>query len=178
MFFSVKELEVKKIRFETAFPPGEIDFLDASLRQVEPLKTTGEAELLSNTLGEIRVRGHLSVTMEAECDRCLEAVRLPLDTDFDLFFRPAETAPDRDEVAIDEGESELSFYEGSGLELETILREHVLLSLPMHKICEEACRGICPVCGQNRNQVDCHCETRPVDDRWAALRNLKTGTQQ
>ena len=176
MFFGVKELEVKKIRFDTAFPPGEIDYLDQSLRQLSPLEAQGEAELLANTLGEIRVKGHLAVTMEGDCDRCLDPVRLPLDIDFDLFFRPAATAPEREEVSIDEGESELSFYEGAGLDLATILREHVLLSLPMQKICSEACLGICPVCGQNRNQTACQCHVKLSDDRWAALRHLKTAT--
>ncbi|HYL99532.1 MAG TPA: hypothetical protein VEZ90_11310, partial [Blastocatellia bacterium] len=77
MFFSVKELEVKKIRFDVTFPPGEIEY-EQRLRQATPLRAEGVAELLSNTLGEIRVKGCLSVTMEADCDRCLEPARFPM----------------------------------------------------------------------------------------------------
>ena len=57
MFFSVKELELKKVRFDVAFPPGEIDFSGDGLQQSTPLEAQGSAELLANTLGEIRIRG-------------------------------------------------------------------------------------------------------------------------
>lgn len=174
MFFSVRELELRKAHFDVAFPPGEIDFGEHQLRQVAPLEAEGSVELLGNTLGEIRVRGHLSVIMEADCDRCLETARLPLQNEFDLFYRPEPARTHAgEEVEIDEGESQIAFYEGEGLELGDILREHILLSLPMQRVCSETCKGICPVCGQNRNQAQCGCETKPVDDRWAALRNLK-----
>lgn len=173
MYFSVKELEVRKVRFDADFPPGEIDFQDKNIKQATPLHAEGSAELLSNTLGEIRIKGKLSVQMEADCDRCLEALRIPLESDFDLFYRPAAHVSHAHEVAIDEAESEMGFYEGGGLELGEILREHILLSLPMQHVCSEACRGICPQCGKNRNQGDCRCEAKLADDRWSALQSMK-----
>jgi uncharacterized protein len=175
VFFSVHELELRKAEFDVSLPPGEIEFIE-KVRQVSNLDAEGSVELLSNTLGEIRVRGRHRVLMEADCDRCLDPARFPLEGEFDLFYRPE---PDKtghhsgEEVAIDEGESQIAFYLGGGLELNDILREHILLSLPMQYVCGPACKGICPVCGQNRNQVDCHCSQRPADDRWAALKNLK-----
>lgn len=173
MFFSVQELELKKIRFEVAFPPGEIEY-DGGLRQATPLEARGSAELLAHTLGEIRIQGHLTVRMRSECDRCLEPAEFPIDSDFDLLYRPAVRGGYDEEVEIDEGESEIAFYNGDGVELKDVLREYVLLSLPMQRICCENCHGICPVCGQNRNLVSCGCEVKPVDDRWAALKNLQT----
>jgi uncharacterized protein len=173
VFFSVKELEVKKIRFDVTFPPGEIEYYDQRLRQATPLQAQGVAELLSNTLGEIRVKGRVSVTIEADCDRCLEAARFPIDSEFDLFYRPLETSTKgADEVEIDPGESEIGFYEGGGLQLKDILREFILLSMPMQRVCSDACQGICPFCGQNRNVVKCGCEVKTVDDRWSALKKL------
>lgn len=172
MFFSVKELEVRKLHFDVAIPPAEIEFFDPKLRQAGPLAASGKVELLAHTLGEIRVRGHLKVRMEADCDRCLEPAQFPIDSDFDLFYRPTVKRSAHEEVAIDEGETEIGFYEGGGLELNDILREYVLLSLPMQRICSEACKGICPSCGQNRNLVECGCRPKPVDDRWSALKNL------
>ncbi len=173
VFFSVKELEVRKVRFDADFPPGDIDFKDTSFRQIGTLHAEGSAELLSNTLGEIRIRGTLSVDMEADCDRCLEAVKVPLTTEFDLFYRPVAHSSSSHEVAIDQAESEMGFYEGGGLELGEVLREHILLSLPMHQVCSEACLGICPQCGKNRNQGDCGCSAKAADDRWSALSSLK-----
>lgn len=174
MFFSVRDLEVRKAQFDVAIPPGEIEFLENKLRQVSPIQAVGTAELLGNTLGEIRVKGHLKVAMEADCDRCLELAQFPLDVDFDLFYRPQEErSRANEEVAIDDGEAQIAFYEGGGLELKEILREHILLTLPMQRVCRDDCRGICPACGQNRNQVNCGCQAAKIDDRWAALKNFK-----
>ena len=174
VFFSIRELEVKKIRFEVDFQPGQIAFEQDNMRQVTPLRTEGVAELLNNTLGEVRIKGKLEVGLEMDCDRCLDPVQFPLATDFDLFYRPAPaTGMASHEVELDDGESQIGFYEGSGIELGEILREHILLSIPMHMVCSEACQGICPVCGVNRNTGECHCETKPADDRWSALRELR-----
>ena len=172
MFLSVRELELRRVPFDVEFPPGEIDFEPSTARQVSPLHAEGTAELLSNTLGEIRVRGNLKVRMEAECDRCLEPVPVDLGSDFDVFYRPAPKAVPG-EVALDAGEAEIGFYQGGGIELGDIIREHVLLSLPMQQVCSEACKGICPTCGVNRNTGACKCEAPHGDDRWAALRELR-----
>jgi uncharacterized protein len=172
MFLSVHEMELRKVRFDQTFPPGEIQFLDGKLRQAGPLRATGVAEVLPNTGGEIRVVGRLAVRMEAECDRCLDVAQYPVDVEFDLFYEPAGAGPEGHEVALDAGESEVDFYEGEGLELEDVLREQILLALPMQRICREDCKGICPVCGQNRNLADCGCQLKSPDDRWAALRDL------
>jgi uncharacterized protein len=111
--------------------------------------------------------------MTTECDRCLAPARFPLDAGFDLFYRPmAEIARD-EEIEIDEGEAEIGFYEGGGIELEDILREQVVLALPMQRVCSEICKGICPVCGRNRNDAECDCKTQATDDRWGALRKLE-----
>ncbi len=174
MFFSVKELELKKVRFDVAFLPGEVDFSEDGLEQATPLEAQGSAELLPNTLGEIRIRGHLKVRMRCECDRCLEPAEFPVDSSFDLFYRPEEDKDYDAEVAIDEGESEIAFYEGGGIELKDILREYILLAMPMQRVCRQDCRGICPICGQNRNVVSCGCEMKTIDDRWSALKKLQT----
>jgi uncharacterized protein len=174
MFFSIKELEQRKVRFEETFAPGLIDFSGEGIAQSTPLEAKGVAELLENTGGEVRIEGRYTVEMESECDRCLGRARFPLDSRFDLFYRPASDIAREEEVGIDEGEAEIGFYEGDGLELEDILREQVMLALPMQRVCNEACQGICPVCGGNRNETACHCTVKAGDDlRWGALRNLK-----
>jgi uncharacterized protein len=173
MFLSIKEMEVRKIRFDETFAPGELDFQDDEIRQAGPLHARGIAELLANTDGEIRIQGKVEVRMEAECDRCLGRAELPLDSSFDLFYRPMSYIARDEEVEIDEGEAELGFYEDGGIELEDILREQILLLLPMQRICKEDCKGICPSCGQNRNEKPCDCADEHAGNRWAALRSLR-----
>jgi|SRR5438128_7436009 len=172
MFLSIKEMEVRKVRFDETFEPGQIDFSGAEIEQAGPLHVEGVAEFLANTEGEIRIQGNLAVTMRSLCDRCLSEAQFPLHSRFDLFYRPMTVIAREEEVEIDEGEAEIGFYEGGGMELEDILREQILLLLPMQKVCSDECQGICPVCGRNRNEVQCGCKVVPADDRWGALRNL------
>lgn len=173
MFLSVKEMELRKVRFDEAFEPGQVDFSGEDLEQDSRLQVAGAAELLAHTGGEIRIQGRYNVVMSAECDRCLQKARFPLERSFDLFYRPMTAIAREEEVEIDEGEAEIGFYEHGGLELEDILREQVLLALPMQRVCSEACKGICPVCGKNRNETPCDCKIESADDRWGALRELE-----
>jgi uncharacterized protein len=172
MFLNVREMELRKVCFEETFPPGEIHFLETKLSQAGPLTTAGTAELLPSTKGEIRIQGTLQVRIAAECDRCLDVTDRDLDLKFDLFYAPLSSGPHSPEVRLDKDESETDFYEGDGIELEAVLREQILLAMPMQRICREDCQGICPICGQNRNRVACGCRVKAPDDRWAALRKL------
>jgi len=174
MFLSVKEMEHRKIRFDETFEAGRIDFAGEELEQVSPLVVAGSAELVAHSDSEVRIKGRYTVEMAAQCDRCLAGARFPLDAGFDLYYRPTSFIAKEEEVEIDEGEAEIGFYEGGGLELEDVLREQVLLALPMQRVCSEDCLGICAVCGKNRNEVKCDCHANTAgDERWGALRGLE-----
>ena len=173
MFLSVREMELRKIRFDETVEAGQMDFSGEGLEQDSPLKAAGVAELLADTGGEIRIQGRYQVVLSAQCDRCLQKARFPLEKPFDLFYRPMSVIARAEEVEIDEGEAEIGFYENGGLELEDVLREQVLLALPMQRVCSETCQGICPVCGRNRNEARCDCKIDSADGRWGAFRELE-----
>ena len=176
MLLSIKEMEVRKIPFANTWTAGEIDFSDSGTTQSQPLTAQGEAEILYHSGGEVRVQGRVETTLATDCDRCLAPASFHVDTPFDLFFRLLDPgAPVEDDIGLDEGEAEMGFYELPGLQLEDILREQVLLQLPMQRVCSENCKGICLVCGGNRNETDCQCkppagDELPEDDRWGALK--------
>jgi uncharacterized protein len=170
MFFHIRDLEVRAGHFDVDLGPGEISFLDPKLCQKGPLQAQGKVELVTGALGEIRVKGHVIVSMEADCDRCLEPAAFPIDSDFELYYTPVTNSPAH-EVEIDKSEAEMGFYEGDGIELNEVLREYILLALPMQRVCRQDCKGICPACGQNRNVKDCGCQPVAKDDRWAALKD-------
>jgi uncharacterized protein len=172
MFFHLTELEHHPIHFDVNYAPGEID-LGEDLAQQGPLHAAGSAELLANTLGEIRLRGRLEAEVTGTCSRCLEAASARVASAFDLFYRPApKTSAAHAEIHLEEGEIDLSFYTGDGVALEEAVRDFVLLSLPMRLTCREDCQGLCPQCGANRNTAPCNCRKERTDERWAALKNL------
>lgn len=172
MFIGLQELESHVVRFKVDVPAGEIDY-DSKINQTSLLHAEGTAELLNRSVGEIRVRGGLKVTTGATCDRCMEPASFPIETSFDLIYMPKSEARTGGEDEVDAAGVEIGYYEGGGLALNEILREVVLLALPMQLICAEECKGICPVCGQNRNQRDCGCHPQGADDRWNILRNFR-----
>lgn len=172
MFISLQELELRTVRFRVEIPPGEIDF-DSKVEQTSVLRAEGSAQLLNHSLGEIRIHGKLDVTVEAPCDRCLETATFPIKNDFDLVYLPAIEASGKGEDEIDAAAIEVGYYEGNGLALNEILREVVLLAMPMQIVCREECRGICPRCGQNRNQQACDCHAEALDDRWSKLKDFR-----
>jgi uncharacterized protein len=77
-------------------------------------------------------------------------------------------APER---SITAPETEISYYQGDSLALEDVLREQVLLSLPLRTLCKPDCKGLCPRCGANRNRQPCTCVGD--DPRWEALASLR-----
>jgi uncharacterized protein len=172
MFFSLTELERRPIHFDATYPPGEIEF-SAEIRQRGPLKAEGKAELLKNTLGEIRLRGRLDAAVESDCHRCLEPASFEIHEPFDLFYRPVLNTASHAEMRLEEGEAEISFYEGGRLSLAEAMREFVLLSLPMRLYCAPDCKGLCPACGANRNTAPCACAAGRADPRLAALREIR-----
>jgi len=172
MLLSVWELEQGEVAFDETFAPGQTDLSGTNFRQIKQLRIIGRATLLPGT-GEIRVRGRVSGQLEAKCDRCLETVPYVLDREFDLFYRSGAMQPEHSDAELDEAEADVGYYAGQGLETADVLREQVLLWLPMQWVCSETCSGICPVCGINRNREKCNCRPEGADDRWEALRNFR-----
>src|SRR5438270_5940070 len=155
VFISLPQLEKNPVRFSVDVPAEEIEFV-GNITQNSDLHCEGRAELLNRAVKDIRVHGNLKVDISASCDRCLETVAIPVQNHFDLVYFPAsESEGGEDEVA--ESAIDVGFYEGNGLALNDVLREVLLLALPMQVVCTAACKGICPVCGENRNQRDCDC---------------------
>jgi uncharacterized protein len=62
---------------------------------------------------------------------------------------------------------------GDQIDLEPLVRDAVLLELPLTPLCSEECQGLCSTCGANRNEGDCGHSTTPIDSRWASLDVLK-----
>jgi DUF177 domain-containing protein len=171
MFLDVKELAVRKVRIRKSYAPGSIDYGMGEVRQAEPLEVNATAELLD---GQIRIAGELETKIEMVCARCLEPVIEEVHKDFDLFYQPLpKTGPHHDEERLKDDETDIGFFEGEGLFLADVLKEQVLLSLPMKVICQSDCRGLCPSCGANLNHEDCRCERRSSDPRLAPLARLK-----
>jgi uncharacterized protein len=163
---TLAELERHRVTASQRYNPGALDYHGAEFRQTAPLKLDVTAELLG---AEIRIRGHLATRLESNCDRCLGVVEIPVSCDFDLFYRPMQSLAEEEEIEIPTAELEVGFYSGDGIELADVATEQVILFVPMKVICGPECRGLCPVCGVNRNLTRCDCTPPQPDSPFASL---------
>ncbi len=178
MFISLEILEQKPIDFREDIAPEKLD-LGPDVRQAANLHSVGQASLIAEHHGpkgdieDIRLVGELVTSVEVACARCLEPVTRAISRKFDLLYRPQGADAGREELSVTQAEADIGYYTGDGLLLEDVLREQILLAVPLKVVCREDCKGLCPQCGQNLNQGACSCESKPPDPRWDALRGLK-----
>lgn len=178
MFLDIKELELHPLDFEEEFAPGLID-LGGEARQRTQLKTSGRAEVVEEHHGkhqvikDLRLRGKLAVGLDLQCARCLEPVRQDVRREYELLYRPLGADAGRDELSVTDAEAEIGYYQGEGVLLEDVLREQVLLALPLKVTCRDDCKGLCPQCGKNLNQEQCSCAAPVEDPRWDALKDIR-----
>ena len=182
MFIEIRELERHPVDFDEQIAPGVVD-LGAEVRQLGKLATKGRAQLVQEHHGkhqlvnDIRIAGDFSTRVELLCARCLDPITRDVANKFELLYRPQGTDAGKEELSVTAAEAEIGYYQGEGLLLEDVLREQVLLALPLRAICRDDCQGLCPHCGKNLNLEQCNC-TEPVDDpRWSALKDIREKLQ-
>ena len=179
MLITPFDLQKEPLIFNESIAEGAIEYAPDT-RQVGVLPVKGQADLLVEHRGpgeeveDIRVRAGFKGEFEVLCARCVDPVAVPLEGKFDLLFRPESVDAEAGERAITEDETEIGYYGKSGLELEDVVREQVLLSLPGRTLCQPDCKGLCAHCGQNLNVKRCDCEASVgnQDPRWSALSGL------
>ncbi len=135
----------------------------------------------------VLLQGGFRVDVGAPCKRCLDDVTAPLKVSFTLNLLPRRVAKYKanGDPAVEDNErlesagsfrledADREWFDGKTIDLDPIIREQVLLALPMNLLCRETCRGLCPTCGQNLNEKQCDCEREVVDPRWMALKDIK-----
>lgn len=168
----LKDLAREKLSFSAAFEPGIVDFSAENVRQIGVLEWEASAE---RTGAEVRITGKLDATVETPCSRCLEPAPVHVSKAFDLFFRERDEAMfDEDEdVELDERDTRTAFFTGTKLAIGDILREQVLLALPMKALCRVDCKGLCPVCGTNLNSGSCNCPKEDFSPHMDTLLEIK-----
>jgi uncharacterized protein len=147
---------------------GELGLAGEEVYLIGQTEVSLEASRAGKKLGLL---GSVSAVVEFECDRCLAILSVPVEQSFDLVYVPPLGTGDEHEL----GEEDLSlgFYQDGVIDLDDLAREQIELALPMARLCNEECRGLCPECGANLNLSDCACNIE-VDTRWAALKELKS----
>ena len=124
---------------------------------------------LTRTPQGLYAQGHFQGLVHYECARCLTEFEQPLASRLaELFIYPPENAI----------ESALTVSDDAHLDLTPVVREDMLLSMPMHALCRPSCKGLCPQCGQNWNDGPCDCSDERRDSRFEVLTQLLKESQK
>jgi uncharacterized protein len=103
----------------------------------------------------------------------LKPVVLPLAAELSERFVGAVSWREEEQHELREEDLNLAVFNGETIELDDLVREEILLSMPAQVLCREDCKGLCAACGADRNLNSCDCETRQIDSRWGALKDLR-----
>jgi uncharacterized protein len=157
------QLELPRTLFADALEGMDAD-LDATTGNVR-------VELTKDREDNVFARGDLKALVTVSCASCLGLALVKIAAPLKMTF-----VADGEEAASEDplDDVDVAAHDGETVDLAPILREQIILSVPMSPHCRDNCAGLCPTCGQNRNERDCgHKPPELEDPRFAALKHLK-----
>ncbi len=158
--------------------PAPVDLGVAAARV--PPGSPMELEIrLESVIEGVLVTGVADVLVEAECSRCLEPTSWNEDIEFtELYaYEPTDAKGHVVDVAASDEDDEQLRVQGEYIDLEPMLRDAVVLTLPHAPLCADDCQGLCSECGVNLNDDPTHTHDQ-TDPRWDALSSLLESEEQ
>jgi uncharacterized protein len=118
---------------------------------------------------QIVLDAELHLDAHFECDRCISDFNTTLETKYRVVYLFGNNH-DEDNESLN-----LTYlpFDAAEIVLDKDIRDYALLAIPMKKLCKADCKGLCPECGKNLNEVSCTCKYQEVDPRWLPLEDLK-----
>lgn len=129
---------------------------------------------LTRTLDGVLANGTFATAVPMNCDRCLQPVTVPLEVQIEEEYLPTVDPVTGARLSEPAEPTPFRIDEHHHLDLSEAIRQALVLNIPMTVLCRPECRGICPTCGADRNVNPCTCGESGLDERWAALRGLRT----
>ncbi len=144
----------------------ELDFVgktEQAAKFLTPVRVVGE---FANIGGSIELSATASCRLEFVCDRCCESFESDFDCSFEEVFKKEDTRVE------DDRNPDAVILKGTAVDIDEIVTNNVVVNLPFKCLCSEDCKGLCANCGQNLNEGECSCDTRPTDPRFDILDGL------
>ncbi|MBN2430036.1 MAG: DUF177 domain-containing protein [Acidobacteria bacterium] len=171
MIIDITKLEVGTTHVAESFSADGLDFDYRDYHLADDWRL--EVDIHKNSRAVIQMTGTIRGTVQVYCDRCLKPFAFPVEQSFDICMLPVP--PDLQAHDLELGEDQLNenYYVEPAINLKQIVREQIILELPLKMICAEDCAGLCYKCGANRNETVCDCDLSDRDPRWSVLLELK-----
>lgn len=165
-----------QLHFASDRDPWFQSCLKDSLADLHQPGTPGLADItLLRTGANVDCDGEIACDCFPTCSRCLKVFRCHLEIPFHLILAPLYESEqelkrlEKEEVELVKEDLGFTYYEGDRFSLSNIIREQVILSVPMQPLCQARCKGLCSQCGQNLNEGTCRCKPKSAQTRLASL---------
>jgi uncharacterized protein len=169
MWIRLSEISPKGVLVSDQTPLAKLGLEQEDWRAEGPvrvdLRVTRDEEI-------IMVDGQISAPLRVACSRCVEECAYPVSASLHLFLAPADDDRPEGVHQLHADELEQLYYRQGGLETNDVVREQLLLAIPMRVLCRPACRGLCPSCGHNLNEGSCDCPPPANEPRGLQLKRL------
>jgi len=145
---------------------------EAAQELPQPIQVRGR---FTKVTEQVYFQGTIHGILGVPCSRCLDTIHSDFATEVRVVFLPPSSRLETEgEEGVDSAdELDLYTHDGLTLDLGPLVHDHVLLALPIQAVCRPECAGLCSVCGENRNEVQCTCQAEPADPRFALLQQFR-----
>ena len=165
MKIDLKAFKEDKDYIEFEEMPDSLDFKVDGMEFTDPIRLK---LYVFRSGGNYICEGKVKTQFSFECSRCLIKYTRPVESEIKFVLKE-----EKDQIVFESEGGENLMEGGRFFNLNSLVREGLILSLPLKPLCMENCKGLCPSCGANLNRTACKCKKEVEDPRWYKLKNLK-----
>jgi uncharacterized protein len=166
---------VRTVGMHQVYEINEAPYSDDDIEYISPVRG---AITITNSGKLILARGGFDTAVELQCSRCLADVRQVIHADIEEQYTIAEvesrTHHDVVPVIVQDEENEVpeGLFDGPVMNANVLIRQAAILATPWSVLCSDDCKGLCAICGKNRNIGACKCAPDGTHRPFAALPEL------
>jgi len=168
MYLDLREFEAFPAEAEVEVETDNLDYES----DIVALRDLVKVRLTIQEIGEeFFCQGQMVAPVEEECARCLTLFKDELTNDISFIVKIGE---EKSNLAADDEEENIIYLKPGEhvVDLRDLIREAIILALPIKPLCDPECKGLCPQCGANLNEETCDCKVEEYDNRWEGLKDL------
>ena len=160
------------VRKKQSFNTSEvIEIVDGGFELKAPVG--GQFKVSQQADNVYTMSGSLKALVETACNRCGKLIAVDLDEHFEYVLRVEEEPGHSAEYQCSDEDCETLFLAEASLDSSEILREQILLTMPLLQLCSDSCKGLCKKCGVNLNNKKCQCGEINENSPFAILKTLQ-----
>ena len=147
-----------------------LGIVDTELSVVRPVEIDSQFYKIDQ---EVVVQGSLRSAVHLTCSRCAEEFEQPLSVALDAVYLPVQAISSERTKELEQGETDVYAYAEPVIDIAEMVRDKLVLSIPLQPHCMVGCKGLCPSCGVNRNTISCQCAEEKLGSPFEPLKGLR-----